>query len=96
MPALKSQVRGAGPFGLGGAGRRGEIAIGQALLKNRLGHLAVQRQALGLAVLLVPAEIEPAQAVEDGVERGLGVALDVGIVDAQDHGAAVAAGDTAS
>ena len=48
--------------------------------------------ALGLLVLFVPAEAEPAQAVEDGVERGLGVALDVGVVDAQDHGAPVVAG----
>ena len=56
------------------------------------GDLPVQRQPLGLAILLVPTEIEPAQALEDGIERGLGIALDVGVVDAQDHGAAVVAG----
>ena len=73
--------------------RRREIAIRQALRENRLGGLAVQGEALGLLVLLVPAEIEPAQAVENGIERGFGVALHVGIVDAQDHSAAVAAGE---
>ena len=52
----------------------------------------MQREPLGLPVLLVPAEIQPAQPLEDGIERGFGVALDVGIVDAQDHGAAVVAG----
>ena len=46
--------------------RGGEVAIGEALREDRLGHLAVQGQALGLLVLFVPGETEPAQAVEDG------------------------------
>ncbi len=70
----------------------GEIAIGEALFEDRLGDAAVQGEAVGLPVLLVPAEIEPAQAFEDGIEGRLGVALDVGVVDAQDHRAAVVAG----
>jgi hypothetical protein len=50
------------------------------------------REAVGLLVLFVPSEVEPAQAVEDGIDGGFGVAGDVGVVDAQDHGAAVVAG----
>jgi hypothetical protein len=49
-------------------------------------------QAFGLFVFLVPAEAEPAQAFKNGVERSLRVALDVGIVDTKDHGAAVMPG----
>jgi len=47
---------------------RGEIAVGQALLEDGFGHLTVQGQAIGLPVLLIPAEIEPSQALEDGGE----------------------------
>ena len=54
--------------------------------------LAVQGQALGLLVLLVPGETEPAQAFEDGLHAGVRVALDIGVIEAQDHGAAVVAG----
>ena len=74
--------------GVGGS----EVAIGEALGEDGLGHLAVQGKPLGLLVLLVPGEAEPAQAVEDGVDAGVGVALDVGVVQTQDHGAAVVAG----
>src|SRR5579862_8068616 len=45
-------------------------------------------QPIGLAVFFIPAQIEPFQAVENGVERGLGVAVDIRVVDAQDHRAA--------
>ena len=51
----------------------------------------MQIAALGLSVLLVPIQIEPLQAVENGIERRLCVAIDVGVVDAQDHRAVVAA-----
>jgi hypothetical protein len=54
--------------------------------------LAVQGEALGLLVLFVPVEAQPAQALEDGLDAGVGVALDVGVVQAQHHGAAVVAG----
>ena len=49
-------------------------------------------KALRLLILFVPAEIEPAQAIEDRVDAGVGVALDVGIVQAEDHGSLVMAG----
>jgi hypothetical protein len=45
-----------------------------------------------LAVLLIPAQIEPAEAFEDGLQRRFGVPFDIGIVDAQNHGATVVAG----
>ena len=44
-----------------------------------------------MLVLFVPVEAQPAQALEDGLDAGVGVALDVGVVQAQDHRAAVVA-----
>ena len=70
----------------------GEIAVGQAFFEDGLGHVAMQGEAVGLFVLFVPTEIEPAEAFEDGIEGRVGVAADVGIVDAEDHRAAVVAG----
>ena len=81
----------AGPLAVAGVGGR-EIAVSQAFLENRFGHLAVQGPAFGLLVLFVPAEPQPLEALENRVDRGIGVALDVGIVEPQDHGSAVAAG----
>ena len=69
-----------------------EVAIGQALGEDRFGQLAVQAEPLGLLVLFVPLQAEPAQSFKDGLHAGVGVALDVGVVEAQDHGAAVVAG----
>jgi len=40
--------------------------------------------------LAVPIDAEPSQAIEDGVDRRRGRALAVGILDTQQHGAAVA------
>ena len=57
-----------------------------------LRHVAVQVEAVGLPVQLVPAEVEPPQAFEDGIERRFGIALDIGVVDAQDHRALIVAG----
>ena len=51
----------------------------------------MQIEPLGLAIQLVPPKIEPLQPVEDGIERSLRIAFDVGIVNAQHHGAAVVA-----
>src|ERR1700728_4211437 len=51
----------------------------------------MQMEALRLAVEFVPAECEPIQPFVDGVERGFGVALDIGVVDAQHQCAAVLA-----
>ena len=51
----------------------------------------MQVAAVGLSVLLVPIQLKPLQAVENGIERRLGIAIDIGVVDAQDHRAVVAA-----
>ena len=51
----------------------------------------MQRQPLRLPVLLVPPQIQPVQPVKDGIERRLRVALDIRVVNAQDHRAAVTA-----
>src|ERR1039458_7560949 len=71
---------------------RGEIAIRQSPLKDRVGDLAMQGNALGLLVLLVPPEVEPAQTFEDGVDGGFGVALDIRVIQAEDHGSSIATG----
>ena len=52
----------------------------------------MQIEAIGLAVFLIPIELEPLEAFINGLERGLGVALDVGVVDSEDHGPTMAAG----
>src|SRR5437879_12964066 len=49
-------------------------------------------QALGLFVLFVPVETEPLQAFEDRGEGGVGIAFDVRVVDAEDHGSVIVAG----
>ncbi len=49
-------------------------------------------QALGLFVLFVPVETEPLQAFEDRGEGGVGIAFDVRVVDAEDHGSFIVAG----
>src|SRR6185503_8123596 len=78
-------------FGAAGVGRS-EVAIGEAFGEDVRGELFVEGEAFGLAILLVPVEAEPVEAFEDGVEGGFGVALEVGVVDAEDHGAVVTAG----
>ena len=78
--------------GIAGLWRR-EVAVSKAPVEDRLSGRAVKVDALRLLVLLIPREVEPAKAFEDGIERGFGVALDIGVVDAQDHGPAVAAGE---
>src|SRR5580698_1076894 len=52
----------------------------------------MQLQPLRLFVLLVPPQAEPFQALENGVYRSLGIALHVGVVEAQDHGSTVVTG----
>jgi hypothetical protein len=56
----------------------------------------MQRKAFGLAVLLIPAEAQPVEAFEDRLQRRLGIALEIRVVDAQNHGAADCAAHTAS
>ena len=48
------------------------------------GMRTVVTEALGPAVLFVPAEREPAQSLVDRFQRRLGIAFDAGTVDAQD------------
>jgi len=45
-----------------------------------------------LFVFLVPTEIEPAQTFEDGVDGRVGVTLDIGVVESQNHGSSVMTG----
>ena len=71
--------------------RRSKVAIGQAPRENCFSRLAVQVQALRLLVLFVPVEAQPAQPLKDRLHAGVGVALNVGIVQAQHHGPAVVA-----
>jgi hypothetical protein len=82
---------GAGLIVVAGVGG-GEVAIGKALGEDRFGLLAVQGKAFGLLVLFVPGETQPAEALKDGLDAGLGVALDIGVVQTQDHGSVVVAG----
>jgi hypothetical protein len=70
----------------------GEVAVCQAFLKDGVGYLAMQTQALGLPVLFVPPEIEPAQPLENGVHGSVGIALDIGVIEAEDHGSSIVAG----
>ena len=91
-PGLNSHVPCAPDFSVSPAAAGVKSRYARPFSKIASASCAVQREAVRLLVLLVPAEVEPAQPFEDGIERGLGVALDVGIVDAQDHGPAVVAG----
>ena len=68
ISALNSQVPCAPDFSLSVPLRGREIAIGQPFWKIASATGAVQSQALGLLVLLVPAEIEPAQPFENGID----------------------------
>ena len=70
----------------------GEVAIGEAHFEHGLGSLTMEVEALGLFVFLVPVEAQPAEAFKDGLDAQVGVALDVGVVEAQDHGALIMTG----
>ena len=72
--------------------RRSEVAIGEALGEDGFGLLLVQGQPFGLLVFLVPGETQPAEAFEDGLDTCVGVALDIRVIEAQDHGSSVATG----
>ncbi len=92
MPGLKSHAPWRGGLVVFARVGGGEVAIGKALGEDGFGLLAVQGEAFGLLVLFVPVEAQPAQALEDGLDAGFGVALDIGVVEAQDHGSVVVAG----
>ena len=81
-------LTGAGLFAVPSVGGC-EVAVSQALLEDRVCDLAMQGHAFGLLVFLVPSEVEPAQTVEDGIDGGVGVALDIGVIEPQDHGSPV-------
>ena len=71
----------------------GVAAVGGAPGQHLVDHLAVARGARELADrLAVPVEPEPFEAVEDRVDRGLGRALAVGVLDAQEERPAEAPG----
>src|SRR5579862_5212903 len=78
-------------FAVAGMGWR-EIAVSQAFLESRLCYLAMQGSAFGLFVLFVPAESQPLQAFENGVDRGVGIPLHVGVIQPQNHRSAIPAG----
>src|SRR5258706_2661134 len=68
------------------------VAIGVARSDELLGDFLVAREALHLEEgPLVPVEAEPLHALEDRVDRLLGRALEVGVLDAQDEFSAVPA-----
>jgi len=81
----------AGSFTVSGVGGS-KVAVRQTLLKDGAGNLAMERQPFRLLIFLVPSEIKPAQTLKDGANRGVGVALDVGIIEAEDHGSMVVTG----
>src|SRR6185312_8346894 len=71
---------------------RGVVPVGETLREKLLPDLAIAREALHLEERpLVPVELEPLHRVEDGLLRFLRRALEVGVLDAQDELAAVAA-----
>ncbi len=70
----------------------GEVAVGKALGEDGFGLPAVEGQAFGLLVLFVPGETQPAQAGEDGLDAGLGVALQIGVVQTQHESSVIVAG----
>jgi hypothetical protein len=66
--------------------------VGMAALDELIRHFGVALQTLHLVERAgIPAQPEPAHAVEDGVDGSLGRALDVGVLDAQDEAAAMLA-----
>ena len=68
--------------------------IGAAGGDEALGDLLVARGAGELVHgVAVPVDAEPGEAVEDRLDRGLGRALAVGVLDAQQHLAAVLLGE---
>ena len=72
--------------------RRSEVAIGESFCEDASACCPVKIEALGLLVFFVPVETQPAQPLEDGLHAGVGVALDIGVVEAQHHRAVVVAG----
>ena len=73
---------------------RAEAAVGFAVRQEPLRHLGVAVQTRGLELhLAVPVQLEPAQAVDDGVGRGLGRPGAVRVLDAQQEPAVMVASE---
>ena len=68
---------------------RGKVTIGEALREDLIREFPMQLAAFRLAVEFVPTKIEPLQTFGNGVKGGLRIALNVRIVDAQNHCAIV-------
>src|SRR5581483_10259802 len=71
---------------------RREVAVSKALLQDCVGDLPVEAVPLRLLVFLIPAQPQPAQPFEYRLHGSLGIALDIGIVEAEDHDTATALG----
>src|ERR1700722_4384053 len=71
---------------------RSEVAIGESFLKDGVGDLAMEAETLRLLVFLIPTEIEPAQTFKNRVDRGVRIALDIRVIEAENHGSTVVAG----
>src|SRR5690606_38701295 len=70
-----------------------KAVVGLAFIKQLLDDFLVAVEALGLIEgALVVFQAQPGHAFQDGVHRLLGRALPVGVLNAQDEAAAVAAG----
>src|SRR5256885_13824913 len=67
---------------------RGEIAVSEASLKDSFRHLPVQSSTVGLLVILVPAQAQPLKSFKNRIHGGIGIALNVSIVEAENHRAA--------
>ena len=67
--------------------------VGLALGHELLGHFAITLQPMGLVDrAFVVIQPQPGHRIQDGVDRRLGAALTVGVLDAQDEFAATAPG----
>ena len=69
--------------------RRREVAISVAFFKYRLSHPPMQIKPFTLAILFIPSQAQPVQPFKNRIERSFAIAFHIGIVDAQNHGAAV-------
>src|SRR5687767_13115116 len=78
----------AGFFTIASMGRS-EIAIREIFVQKRIRRVAVRSETIGLLVLLVPPEIQPAQSFIYRLQRGLGIPADVGVVDTKNDCSAV-------
>ena len=103
LVALERVLAGLGGLAVGGQLLgRAEAGIGLTLCEQALGGLLVKIQSLGLGVgakiaadlgALVPVEAKPAHGAQDDLGVLVGGAGRVGVVDAQDEGAAVGTGE---